>query len=76
MNKDRIFEVAVALLESEGTRSAGASAGERVIAALAVGRPEWGGYTLPGKATNVLAMIDRIGPSGVALVRELWDELH
>jgi hypothetical protein len=75
MDPDRIREIAEVMQASQGAERAGASTGERGIAALVAGHPEWGGYTIDDQ-TDVLALIDRIGPAGVTLARRLWNETH
>lgn len=66
---DKIIIVATAMLSSDGHDKAGASTGEQIAGALLAGRPEWAGFTDANGYTDVPAMIHRLGPEWLELVR-------
>jgi len=72
----RIRQIAEALIDSDGSNGAGASTGERIAGALAAGHPEWAGYTDGEGATDVFALIERLGPEWYRLAREAWLQLE
>jgi hypothetical protein len=67
---EKIISVANAMLSSDGRDKAGASTGEQIAGALLAGRPEWAGFTNASGYTDVPAMIERLGPEWLELVRE------
>lgn len=56
----RLLRAAGALARSQGQDDAGVCAGERIAAALLIGRPEWSG------CEHVLEALARLGPEDLA----------